>query len=300
MRWADYPFMLVEMTKKQEGETPKYVAESLVDAPLLCGYDWAKKHKSLAKVPATSPALRVVTSQIIKKYDCILSRQEVEQLGFSPMSLSFFPSTKLSMMARHDLLCLNCRQEGHIVEKCSTNQHVEDPDRFFSSARRQLDLAIRDKQKLCPRCESLDLTNFFDARPPWNTQLELTDKFDEKGDAVRDLGFVATVEFQSGCPVCCCLFAISPQPSSLDQKIFLVPDWSVSRLSGELGVVTMDRLRNDGMPRACSRSSNPVRIPCRRGLLLTGAMRSVCWRMMPRLVSLLEGDGSRVQTLTWT
>jgi hypothetical protein len=31
-----------------------------------------------------------------------------------------------------------------------------------------------------------------------------------------------------------------PQPSSVDQDIFLVPDWTISRVSGELGAVTME------------------------------------------------------------
>ncbi|KAH0565586.1 hypothetical protein GP486_001019 [Trichoglossum hirsutum] len=146
-------------------------------------------------------------------------------------------------MVNHVLLCLKCRERGHNVDHCPADSWARELDWFFSPARRRIGLGTiwsGTEQAICPRCESLDLIRFFETQPPWETQSEFTDKFDEKKDFIRNLGQTGSIQFWADCSVCCCLFAITPQPSSVDQKIFLIPDWTISRVSGELGVVTMD------------------------------------------------------------
>ncbi|KIN02953.1 hypothetical protein OIDMADRAFT_27430 [Oidiodendron maius Zn] len=141
------------------------------------------------------------------------------------------------------LLCLKCRQSGHDVEHCPADGWVGELDWFFSPARRHINLGTvwdHTDQTMCSRCESLDLIRFFETRPPWKTQLDFRPNFEEKAGFIRKLGRMGSVQFRADCPVCCCIFAITPHPSSADQEIFLVPDWTISRLSGELGAVTME------------------------------------------------------------
>jgi hypothetical protein len=148
-------------------------------------------------------------------------------------------------MADHVLLCLKCRQRGHDVKHCPTDDWAGELDWFFSRARSGIDLGTNwstTDQAICPRCESLNLIQFLETCPPWKKQSEFTNDFDEKKDSIRSLGQTGSVHFWADCSVCCCLFAIMPQPSSVDQDVFLVPDWTISRVSGELGAVTMDSL----------------------------------------------------------
>ncbi|KAN0099764.1 Heterokaryon incompatibility protein (HET) domain containing protein [Hyaloscypha variabilis] len=147
-------------------------------------------------------------------------------------------------MADHVLLCLKCRQKGHDVEHCPVEGWAGEFDWSFSPARMAIDLGTSwsdtDYQVICSRCESLDLVRFFETRPPWNAQADFTDDLDKQKDFIRSLGKTGSVQFWADCSLCCCLFAITPHPSSVGQEIFLVPDWTISRVSGELGAVTMD------------------------------------------------------------
>jgi hypothetical protein len=151
-------------------------------------------------------------------------------------NLGFNLST--TAMADHLLLCLKCRQKGHDVENCPSEGWAGELQWFFSPARRHIE---HDTDKaMCSRCESLDLIRFFETRPPWTTQLDFRSDFDQKKDFIRKLGKTGSVQFRADCSICRCLFAITPHPSSLDQEIILVPDWTISRVSGELGAVTME------------------------------------------------------------
>lgn len=146
-------------------------------------------------------------------------------------------------MADHVLLCLKCRQKGHDVEHCPVDGWAAEYGWFFSPSRMAIDVGTawsNTDQVICSRCESLDLVRFFETRPPWNAQADFTDDFDKQKDFIRSLGKAGSVQFWADCSVCCCLFAITPHPSSVGQEIFLVPDWTISRVSGELGAVTMD------------------------------------------------------------
>jgi hypothetical protein len=68
------------------------------------------------------------------------------------------------------------------------------------------------------------------------TQDQLGNAVKERGKFIRNLGKIGTVIFQKDCQVCQCLFAIIPYPSSADQEILLLPDWTVCRISGETGI----------------------------------------------------------------
>jgi hypothetical protein len=129
------------------------------------------------------------------------------------------------------------------VEHCPSDSWEAEIGWFFSPSRMTIDLGSTwsdSDQFICSRCESLDLVRFFETRPPWNAQSDFTENFDEQKDFTRSLGKTGSVQFWTNCALCCCFIAITPHPSSVEQEIFLVPDWTISRVSGELGAVTMD------------------------------------------------------------
>ena len=146
-------------------------------------------------------------------------------------------------MAAPALLCLKCRRAGHNVETCPVDSWAGELDWFFSTARTQLqltDTVDNTDETICSRCKSLDLIGLLEKRPPWKSQKTFPRDLGKEGDVVKSLGKTGSVHFRVDCSMCYCLFVITPQPSSLDQEISLVPDWTISRVSGELGAVTMD------------------------------------------------------------
>ena len=137
-------------------------------------------------------------------------------------------------MGDHVLLCLKCRGKGYVVEHCTSGTWEPELDWFFSQERRSIDLTrvgAGTIQAPCPRCEDLDLIRLLESRPLWDSQSELTEAFDmARGhDSILRLGRTGSIQFWADCPVCCCLFGITPNPSSKDQEILLLPDWTICR-----------------------------------------------------------------------
>jgi len=142
-------------------------------------------------------------------------------------------------MAEHVLLCLKCRGRGHDVEHCASETWQSEIGWMFCQARRSIHLGTvgtDNIQTICSRCEGLDLIQLLESRPPWNSQLELSEAFEEGVESIRNLGRTRSVKFWADCSVCYCLFAITPNPSSLEQEVLLLPDWTICRVSGELGI----------------------------------------------------------------
>ena len=142
-------------------------------------------------------------------------------------------------MTEHVLLCLKCRGRGHNVEHCTSEVWEPELGWMFSQARRSVDLGnvcTSTDQVNCPRCESLDLIQLLESRPPWNSQSELSEAFEEGNESIRNLGKTGSIQFWADCPVCCSLFAIVHNPSSSEQEVLLLPDWTICRVSGELGI----------------------------------------------------------------
>jgi hypothetical protein len=142
-------------------------------------------------------------------------------------------------MTDHVLLCLKCRGRGHDVQHCTSESWEPELNWFFSQARRSTDLETESNstnEVICPRCESLDLIQLLKSRPPWNSQSELREAFKEGNECIRNLGKTGSLQFWADCSVCCCLFAIIPNPSASEQEVLLLPDWTICRVSGELGI----------------------------------------------------------------
>lgn len=143
------------------------------------------------------------------------------------------------MMAEHVLLCLKCRGRGHDVEHCPSGTWEPELGWIFSPVRRSVEFAVEctsASQVICSRCESLDLIQLLESRPPWTSQSELSEAFEEGSGSIRNLGRTVSIQFWADCSICCCLFAITQNPGSTEQEVLLLPDWTICRVSGELGI----------------------------------------------------------------
>ncbi|KAK4034348.1 heterokaryon incompatibility protein-domain-containing protein [Parachaetomium inaequale] len=72
---------------------------------------------------------------------------------------------------------------------------------------------------------------------PWQTAAELTPAANSTESFIR-LGSVGSIEFLSNCPLCRCLFTLTPNPSSAAQVLHVLTDWTMNRLAGETPTVT--------------------------------------------------------------
>ena len=144
-------------------------------------------------------------------------------------------------MADRSLLCLRCRCAGHIVNDCKSDVLGPEYLWMFSEPRKKMDFrsagsSPSSENSICQRCRELDLIRLLGLYPPWTTQDQLTHAFDNGHELIRSLGQTGTIEFWEGCSVCRCLFALTPNPSSSEQEVLLLPDWTICRISGETGV----------------------------------------------------------------
>jgi len=146
-------------------------------------------------------------------------------------------------MAEHILLCLKCRDSGHDVDHCTSEDWAREDFWIFTPERRSIHLGTASSNisgVICRRCEDLDLIKMLESRPPWKSQSELSDAFENGHETIRSLGKTGSIQFWADCPVCCCIFHVTPNPSSTDQEVVLLLDWTINRVAGELGAIRMD------------------------------------------------------------
>jgi hypothetical protein len=156
-----------------------------------------------------------------------------------PSFTSYLQSRLVRAKTEHALLCLRCRGRGHDVDHCTSETWEPELGWAFSQARRTFDLGTvcsSTNQVICPRCEDLDLIQLLESRPPWNSQSELSEAFEKGNESILSLGKTGSIQFWADCPICCCLFAITQNPSSAKQEVLLLPDWTICRVAGEMGI----------------------------------------------------------------
>jgi hypothetical protein len=144
------------------------------------------------------------------------------------------------------LLCLKCRQAGHLVDKCPSAHWLPEFDWFLSPARKGMKSgngSSRFQQELCKRCRLLDLPRFLHEEIPWKSGPELNEAARDGSEHIRSLGKTGAIEFWSDCPLCRCLFALTPNPSSTMQDVLILPHWSIFRLEGGIWVDTEEKRR---------------------------------------------------------
>ena len=91
------------------------------------------------------------------------------------------------------------------------------------------------QQELCKRCQDLDVLGLLHEDMPWESLQHLDQAVRNGSDLVRSIGTTGSIQFEKDCPLCCCLFAMTPHPNSPAQEVLILPHWTMNRLTGENG-----------------------------------------------------------------
>ena len=89
------------------------------------------------------------------------------------------------------------------------------------------------QQEFCRRCQDLDVLRLLHEEIPWKSLKDLELAVRKGSDPIRSLGMTGSIQFKHDCPLCWCLFAMTPNPSSPTQEILIFPDWTMNRVVGE-------------------------------------------------------------------
>ena len=135
------------------------------------------------------------------------------------------------------LLCLRCREPGHMAGACTTTKAWVGPqfqyEWFFSPARTAVGAYLQAASIICKRCQNLGLVELLRFQIPWHSLNEVSRYYRDGHHVFRKLGQAATVKYHSSCRICVCLFAMTPWPSAPTDDILLFPDWTLNLLAGE-------------------------------------------------------------------
>lgn len=134
------------------------------------------------------------------------------------------------------------------MQDCSLDVQVWEFRWFFSPARRALIVDSGEgssQEQICERCHSLDIIGLLTAEMPWNSLAEVDQAMRDGSELIRSVGLTGSIEFRTTCPVCRCLFAMTPNPNSLSQEVLVLPHWTMGRLVGENenGMIIEDKRR---------------------------------------------------------
>jgi len=140
------------------------------------------------------------------------------------------------------VLCLKCRRTGHIAARCVyRGWHRDEFSWFLSEGRKTMRFgnpAHVPEQNLCKRCQDLNILELLSKDLPWKLTSELNARAQKGTNTFQSLGKTGSTEFWNNCPLCLCLFALTPSPRSPDQDILILTDWSMNRVTGETDTVT--------------------------------------------------------------
>ena len=154
------------------------------------------------------------------------------------METKAFVQTK---KANSSLLCLKCRKAGHIASNCPSHRWPSNEFTwFFSEERRRIDCGSPSeisRRELCKRCEDLDILQLLQEELPWKSASALNEAARAGTDKFQSLGKTGSIEFWNDCTLCLCLFALTPNPSSPNQDVLILPDWTMNRVAGETPTV---------------------------------------------------------------
>ena len=118
------------------------------------------------------------------------------------------------------MLCLICRNSGHIASECHEKPNKGELTWFISKARENLPFqdSSASNSMLCRRCSQLNVLEWLREKPPLERDRDLARK---TGDTrlFRTLGQVGSVELRDDCSMCYCIFGLIPNPTNLEQEI---------------------------------------------------------------------------------
>lgn len=142
--------------------------------------------------------------------------------------LPFLPKTKKEPGR---LLCLTCRDFGHVAQDCSRSApKFKDQKWTYSNDRQKFLAELPTPQTECARCERLNLPSLFEGQLEWTSARDLQISSIRDSPHYRSLGQVGKAMFRDNCSVCVALFACTPSPESLTDEIHIVSDWMVHRM----------------------------------------------------------------------
>ena len=132
-------------------------------------------------------------------------------------------------------LCLKCRGSGHLVEDCPRPWPATFSDQKWAYSPERIKMLIKQtsaKQSntVCTRCRDLDVLTMFDGDIPWRSGNVLRISEITKSQHYRNLGQVSSLILSRDCPLCVCLFALTPSPTSTLEEVHIVADLSIHRL----------------------------------------------------------------------
>ena len=145
-----------------------------------------------------------------------------------------------SEAAAQSYLCLKCRSAGHIVNECPLSAWTQETAWIFSLERRKMrfkEVSSSSQQELCSRCQDLDVIGLLHEEIPWKSSFDLNQAAENGSNSFRSLGMTGSIQFKQDCPLCCCLFAMTPNPSTPTQEVLVFTDSTINRLSGDGGIV---------------------------------------------------------------
>ena len=134
-------------------------------------------------------------------------------------------------------MCLKCRSVGHIVNDCPRPKWTDDEFGWFSSPQcmgmKLRDVSSSTQEELCKRCQELDVSSLLNEEIPWKSVEDLDKAANNESKLFRSIGKTGLIQFKDNCPLCWCLFAMTPNPSSTTQEVLVFPDWTMNRLIGD-------------------------------------------------------------------
>lgn len=137
------------------------------------------------------------------------------------------------------LLCLKCRRSGHLVKNCPETQWLPELSWAISPARQLPNFdydSERNRPGLCERCCALDVPELLDQPVEWTSRQKLNELAQESHRHLLVIGKTGSIQYWTGCSLCRCLFALTPNPSSEDQDVVIFPYWNIMRLEGGVDI----------------------------------------------------------------
>ena len=139
------------------------------------------------------------------------------------------------------LLCLKCRNVGHIVNDCPlptwAGQDGQEFNWFFSPQRMQMkfsDVSSSSQRELCTTCQELDVLSLLQEDIPGKSSDDIEQTANNQSKLIRSIGKTGSIQFKDNCPLCWCLFAMTPNPESPAQEVLILPDLTMRRLIADI------------------------------------------------------------------
>ena len=155
-------------------------------------------------------------------------------------------SSKDVISSQRGLLCLKCRLPGHCVKDCPQTPWLPELLWTFMPHRKLFNVggdSETTQARLCERCRVLNIADLLDEDIEWQSRAKLNSAASKGSPHFRTIGKTGSIQYWSNCPLCLCLFSLTPNPSSEDQDVVIFPYWTIFRLEGGVIISTDEQRR---------------------------------------------------------